>query len=71
MLSVAIFAHNEEAAITEGMQAVVDAGLKPGDVVFVLVNGTTDGTMRKVEEFAARDLIRQLSIGLRAIHVRP
>ncbi|MBE9637075.1 glycosyltransferase family 2 protein [Salipiger mangrovisoli] len=55
MLSVAIFAYNEEAAIIRSLEAVVAAGLAPEDRVTVLVNGTRDRTLERVAEFGARD----------------
>lgn len=55
MLSVAIFAHNEEAHIGAALAAVAAAGIGPRDRVTVLVNGTTDRTMERVEAVAAEE----------------
>lgn len=55
MLSIAVFAHNEEKSITASLNAIVAAGLAPEDRVTVLVNGTTDRTHALVDDFAATD----------------
>lgn len=53
--SVALFAHNEAAGIVGSIAALRAAGLRPGDKVFVLVNGSTDQTLSLVQAAARLD----------------
>ncbi|MDJ0859776.1 MAG: glycosyltransferase [Dinoroseobacter sp.] len=63
--SVAVFAHNEAHSIAASIRAVQDAGLGPDDMVYVLINGTTDNTENIVRSLAQQDpRIRPVVIAL-------
>jgi len=51
--SAAVFAHNESANIVACLDAVIGQRPQARFPVYVLVNGSTDATARKVREFAA------------------
>ena len=53
--SVAVFAHNEAADIKACLASLQASGLGPDDTIFVLINGSTDGTEAVVQQMAGRD----------------
>ncbi len=53
--SVAVFAHNEADGIAANIRAIQNAGLGTDDLVFVLINGTTDATESIVAAMAQDD----------------
>lgn len=55
MLSIAVFAHNEEKSIALCLASIRKGGLGPSDRVHVLINGCTDGTAEMVAQIAAED----------------
>lgn len=55
MLSVCIFARNEERLLPQCAESLDRAGLGPEDKVFLLVNGSTDETLCVARALAAAD----------------
>jgi glycosyltransferase involved in cell wall biosynthesis len=63
--AVAVFAHNEADSIAACLASLQASGLRQGDPIFVLINGTTDNTASIVAQLAKDDArIRPVVIDL-------